>query len=235
MFTNKLATAVAEAKTLDDIDKLSRLIWSSHTAGLIEDGSAQGFAEVLEAKKRSIGIRRSQKSIGSPGAVSGHPRRTPTAKLVRRRKWMASGQIPAAIACHYTPGQQSVLCVIICLLRQGQYVTKTLQEIGDLAGVCRKTVQRTLVTAKQMGHLKVIERRVSVTKNLPHKISAADPLLVKWIAFKPVSRTFEFNLKKQIFKQPYPNFKPTGAEKKSGNIFKVAKKSDVFLLNKPRD
>lgn len=195
MFTFALAEAVTNAKTLDQIDKTNRLIWSAYGEGLLNDEEAQRSSQTLQDRKNLIKVRLTQKGQSKVISANSRPHRN-TERIRRRRTWSASGQVPASIACHYTPGQAAALAVIVSMLRNSSVITKTLQEIGDLAGVCRKTVQRTLALAKTLGHLQVQERRVSVTRNLPHRITALDPLLRQWIANKPVRWTNGSSLKK---------------------------------------
>lgn len=192
MFTIAMAEAVTKAKSLDQIDKTSKVIWSAYGQGMIGEAEAQKWAVELDERKKAIRLRLTQK-VRPSGSIN---RPVTHERLRRRRTWSASSQIPASIACHYTPGQQAALAVIVSMLRSSPVIAKTLQEIGDIAGVCRKTVQRTLQVAKLMGHLQVQERRVSVTKSLPHRIQALDPALRQWIAKKPIRWTNQSNLKR---------------------------------------
>lgn len=225
MFTNKISTAVAEANTLDQINSVSAVIWKSHSANLITDDVAQRLAVALDAKKKALATRVAGNRVRR---TSVHLKRPATClRLRRRRTWSSSSQVPASIACHYTPGQLAVLSVIVSLLRNTPTISKTLQEIGDIAGVCRKTVQRTLNASKALGHLKVVERRASVTKNLPHVISAIDPVLREWINKKPVRWTNVSSLKKQIYSGPY---KPASLMAVEKNIFN----NDHILQKKVR-
>lgn len=179
-----LVSAVERAMTTPQLDNLARVMWRAYSESLISIQEAEWIENRISA------LRLVKKAFGQgmlPLRLPAPLRRLPdpSERIARRRRIAASGAIPAVLACHYTACQLAVVSAIVGLLRENRVLEKTLQEIADIVGVCRKTVQRTLVIARSLSHLDVQQRRVSKNRNLPHRISiGGDPLLRKWIAFR---------------------------------------------------
>src|SRR4051812_7877887 len=113
MFHATMAAAIDGARTLAQMDELSRQIWQAHASGVVDDAGAQSLAERLHERRGSI--RAGIVPMGVPaGRVSLFPpRRRPVssdriASRDRRRLLACSGPMPPALAARFTTGQLAV-------------------------------------------------------------------------------------------------------------------------------
>ena len=54
MFRETMGAAIDGARTLAQMDELSRQIWQAHTSGAVDDAGAQSLAERLHERRGSI-------------------------------------------------------------------------------------------------------------------------------------------------------------------------------------
>src|SRR3954462_9027508 len=108
MFHATMAAAIEGARTLAQMDELSRQIWQAHTSGAVDDAGAQSLAERLHERRGSI--RAGIVPVGIPaGRVSFFPpRRRPVspdriASRDRCRLLACSGPMPPALASRLNP------------------------------------------------------------------------------------------------------------------------------------
>lgn len=198
MFTFALAEAVSNAKSFDQIDKTTRVIWSAYSQGLISDTEAQRAAETLEERKKATKVRLAEKKQSR--AVSVPSRRyVDPARIHRRRSWCFGGAVPASVAVHYSPAELAVLSTIVTLLRQNPELKKTIKEIANISGTSIRTVRYTLKLASELGHLAIERRRISAFRNLPNKITlGSNEVLRLWVTNRRVMVQKPAPLKKQI-------------------------------------
>src|SRR3954449_11614803 len=104
MFCETMRAASDGARTLAQMDELSRQVWQAHASGAVDDAGAQSLAERLH-ERRSTVPRPGIVPVGTPaGRMSLFPpRRRPsspdrTASRDRRRLLACSGPMPPALA-----------------------------------------------------------------------------------------------------------------------------------------
>src|SRR3954447_26680304 len=104
MFVDELRRAV-EASPRVELGKVSGLLWRAYAAGQVSEAEASALSDLIEAKRAiSVPAPRTRLRVGS------RPR-TPES-LARRRRWVASGLMPPALASRLTAAETAVLAVI---------------------------------------------------------------------------------------------------------------------------
>ncbi|MDO9417959.1 hypothetical protein [Pararhizobium sp.] len=107
------------------------------------------------------------------------------AKEVRRRRsWGGGGNMPARVRENYTEAERAALSVIADQFKKKGFCDLCLDEIGNLAGVKRTSVQNALrkATSKGLAHLSVRERRPVHGKSLTNLIKIVCSEWLGWIA-----------------------------------------------------
>ncbi|MCJ2020414.1 hypothetical protein MKK84_23775 [Methylobacterium sp. E-065] len=114
MFHATMRSAIEGARTLAQLDSLSRTIWQAHAAETVTDSEAQGLAEALHTRRAAI--REAVVPVGIPlGRMTLLPakrlQRAPerSVAIERRRRLACSGPMPPALASRFTTGQLPVL------------------------------------------------------------------------------------------------------------------------------
>ncbi len=93
MFHATMRSAIEGARTLAQLDSLSRTIWQAHAAETVTDSEAQGLAEALHTRRAAI--REAVVPVGIPlGRVTLFPpkrlQRAPERSVaIERRRWLA--------------------------------------------------------------------------------------------------------------------------------------------------
>ncbi|MCJ2062685.1 hypothetical protein MKK63_08185 [Methylobacterium sp. J-088] len=78
MFHATMRSAIEEARTLAQLDSLSRSIWQAHAAETVTDSEAQGLAEALHTRRSAI--REAVAPVGIPlGRCDAVPAQAPPA------------------------------------------------------------------------------------------------------------------------------------------------------------
>lgn len=174
-----MAAAIDAARTLTNMDELSRAIWQAHASGALDDAGAQVLAERLHARR--AGIRATLVPVGIPaGRVSLFPkRRHPVspdriASRDRRRLLAASGPMPPQLAARFTTGQLAVLRVVADAVAEAGVCGLCIDAIAARAGVCRRLAQAAIRLAEGDGLLTIQERR--------HQGRKSDPNLLRIIS-----------------------------------------------------
>ena len=178
MFHATMAAAIDGARTLAQMDELSRQIWQAHTSGAVDDAGAQSLAERLHERRS---IRAGIMPVGIPaGRVSLFPpRRRPVspdriASRDRRRLLACSGPMPPALAARFTTGQLAVLRIVADEVTEKGVCGLCIDAIAARAGVCARLAQAAIRLAEGDGLLTVQERR--------HQGRRSDPNLIRIIS-----------------------------------------------------
>jgi hypothetical protein len=185
MFANAMSAAIDAARTLTNLDHLSRDIWTAWGAGQVGD-EAQLLAMQLEARRKAV--RGEIKPVGiPPGRCSIFPPRRPqrapvrAVAIARRRHLAASGPMPPALACKFTTGELAVLRIVGDEVRGQGACGLTLAEIAARAGVCRRMVQSALREAAGLGLITIQERRRQGQVNLPNVVRVVSREWLQWL------------------------------------------------------
>ncbi|CAA2145601.1 hypothetical protein [Methylobacterium bullatum] len=175
MFHATMAAAIDGARTLAQMDELSRQVWQGHGGGALDDVQAQALAERLHARRSAI--REGIVPVGIPaGRVSlFSPRRNVTSpdkamSRDRRRLLASSGPMPPALASHFTTGQLAVLRIVADEIATKGVCGLCIDAIAARAGVCRRLAQGAIRLAEGDGLLTIEERRHQGRKNSPNLI-----------------------------------------------------------------
>jgi len=170
-----MKAAIEDARTLAQMDALSRQVWQRHGSGVLADDEAQDLAERLHARRsairegiRLIGIPAGQASLFPPRARSVSPDRT--ASRDRRRLLACSGPMPPALAARFTTGQLAVLRIVADEVAAKGVCGLCIDAIAARAGVCRRLAQAAIRLAAGDGLLTVEERRHEGRKNSPNLV-----------------------------------------------------------------
>lgn len=186
MFSEHMATAINDARTLTRLDHLSRAIWQGMAAAALTDDQAQGLAELIHARRlivrgevKPVGIPAGRPSIFPPRRVQRAPAR-PVA-IARRRHLAASGPLPPSLACKFTVGELAALRIVSDEVREKGQCSRTVAEIAARSGICRSTAKNAIRAAAAMGLLTVQERRRQGQKNLPNVVRIVAREWLQWI------------------------------------------------------
>jgi hypothetical protein len=179
MFRETMGAAIDGARTLAQMDELSRQIWQAHASGAVDNAGAQSLAERLHERRGSI--RAGIVPVGIPaGRVSLFPpRRRPVspdriASRDRRRLLACSGPMPPALAARFTTGQLAVLRIVADEVTEKGVCGLCIDAIAARAGVCARLAQAAIRLAEGDGLLTVQERR--------HQGRRSDPNLIRVIS-----------------------------------------------------
>ncbi|WP_244027746.1 hypothetical protein [Methylobacterium sp. E-016] len=173
MFHATMAAAIDGARTLAEMDELSRQVWQGHGSGVLGDSEAQALAERLHGRRYAI--REGIRPVGIPaGRPSLFPtRRAPAspdraASRDRRRLLACSGPMPPALAARFTTGQLAVLRIVGDEVAAKGVCGLCIDAIAARAGVCRRLAQTAIRLAEGDGLLTIQERRHQGRKNEPN-------------------------------------------------------------------
>src|SRR4051812_38564415 len=179
MFVEQLRRAV-EASPRVELAKVAGLLWRAYAAGHVTEAEAQSLSDMIEAK-RAIPVRPPQPRL----RVGSRPR-TPES-LARRRRWVAGGLLPPALACRFTAAETAVLSVVATEVLKHGRCTLVIEHMAALAGVGRSTVKRALRAAQELGLLRVEERRVSAWRNAPNVVTIVSAEWNGWLRMRRAS------------------------------------------------
>ena len=145
MLAEQLRRAV-EASPRVELAKVAGLLWRAYAAGHVTEAEAAELSDLIEAK-RAIPVRPPQPRL----RVGSRPR-TPES-LARRRRWVAGGLLPPALASRFTAAETAVLSVVATEVLKHGRCTLVIEHMAALAGVGRSTVKRALRAAQELGLL----------------------------------------------------------------------------------
>lgn len=173
MFAETIRRAIIAAARMN-LPALAGQVWKAFDAGLVNEDEAAELAELVEARK-SISTERP-----APRRVGSRPK-TP-ASLERRRRWVAAGMMPPAIACQFTPAETAVMAVIAAEVSKQGECRLPIGAIAALAGVSKTSVRNALAAAKAAGLLDVKERRLNRWRNLTNVVKISSREWTAWLA-----------------------------------------------------
>ncbi|WP_227440390.1 hypothetical protein [Methylobacterium sp. W2] len=175
MFHATMAAAIDGARTLAQMDELSRQVWQGHGSGALADEEAQALAERLHGRRSTI--REGIVPVGIPASRASlfPPRRnviSPDKAMSRdRRRLLAcSGPMPPALASRFTTGQLAVLRIVADEVAAKGVCGLCIDAIAARAGVCRRLAQAAIRLAEGDGLLTIEERRHEGRKNSPNLV-----------------------------------------------------------------
>src|SRR3954451_20967802 len=176
MFCETMRAAIDGARTLAQMDELSRQVWQAHASGAVDDTSAQSLAERLHERRSSIRARIAPGGTPAGRAGLSPPRRRPSspdrvASRDRRRLLACSGPMPPALAARFTIGELAVLRIVADEVVAKGVCGLCIDAIAARAGVCRRLAQSAIRLAEGDGLLTIQERR--------HQGRRSDPNLIR--------------------------------------------------------
>jgi hypothetical protein len=181
--TDQFAAAAERARTLAQLEDLSRLLWRAHAEHHVDDGRAAALSEAVEARRSKIKAGRPA-PLPRPPSARRKPPRSPDrrASIERRRRQAASGAMPPQIAANFTVGEQSALAVIGREIQRAGRCDLFIDAVAAMAGTCRSIVQSAVRAAKARGIIKVTERRIPGRKSLSNVVEIIDQGWRAWLA-----------------------------------------------------
>ncbi|WP_267428190.1 hypothetical protein [Methylobacterium sp. GC_Met_2] len=186
MFHATMRSAIEGARTLAQLDSLSRTIWQAHAAETVTDSEAQGLAETLHTRRSAI--REAVAPVGIPlGRVTLFPpkrlQRAPerSVAIERRRRLACSGPMPPAIASRFTTGQLAVLRIVGDEMARHGACGLCIDAIAARAGVCRRLAQAAIRLAEGDGLLTIQERRHQGRKNETNVVRIISREWLQWL------------------------------------------------------
>ena len=99
----------------------------------------------------------------------------------RRRLGSKSIAMPNEICELFTEGERASLNIIANVIREHGACDWPLDKIAAIAGVCRRTVQNAIASARDAGLLNVQLRPVRGRKNLPNVIRIVNDRWISWL------------------------------------------------------
>ena len=110
------------------------------------------------------------------------PRHNPE-RLIRRRRWAASGWLPPQIAARFTLAEQAVLAVLAWWRWRGNAECRlSIGALAALAGCGRSTVQNATRTAVSLGLISSQERRHRGRKSETNVVRITSKEWVAWLS-----------------------------------------------------
>ena len=186
MFHAAMHAAIEGARTLAQMDELSRQLWQGHGSGVLGDQEAQILAERLHGRRsairegiRPVGIPAGRASLFPPRRSLRSPDRM--ASLERRRLLACSGPLPPQLAARFTEGQRAVLRIVGDEVAAKGVCGLFIDAIAARAGVCRRLAQGALRLAAGDGLLTIEERRHQGRKNSPNLVRIISREWQVWI------------------------------------------------------
>jgi hypothetical protein len=179
---DQFQAAADRARTLAQLEDLSRLLWRANAEGHVDDGRAGAISEAVEARRARIKGMSPALLPSLPSARRKPPRSPDRARsIARRRSTAGSGAMPPVIIGHFTTGEAAVLTVVAREVQKAGRCEFYLDKIAALAGVCRSTAQNAMHAARRLGLLKVTERRRRGAKSLTNVIEIVSAEWRAWL------------------------------------------------------
>ncbi len=180
MFADDIRRAL-QGTPRERLAELSAAVWKGFACGAVSEQDAQQLAEEIAARK-----------IVPKGVVPGNDtlrrrvgsRPRSSESVERRRRWVASGWMPPALACRFTAGELSALSVVASQAAKHGRCDLALDHIAALAGVGRTTVRNALGEARRLGLLTVEVRRLRAFRNDTNVVRIASPEWQSWLSMR---------------------------------------------------
>ena len=162
LMNTQLAAAVATARTIAQVDEISRITWKAWSEGHVTDVDASRLQGIVEQRKTSLRASISSQLERPPATARRHPARARDRRksITRRRRTAMAGVLPGALAVHFTMGEVAVLSAIGHEVRRRKDHRSELSiaAIGELSGCCRTLVQTAIRQAQKLGLIAIKER-----------------------------------------------------------------------------
>lgn len=176
MFVEQLRQAVAAAPR-DRLPEVTKALWAAFAAGQVTEEDAEALSRAIEARTLLKGPQAPvRRSVGS------RPRSP--ASLERRRRWAASGLVPAQVACRFTVGEAAVLAVIAMVVTKHGDCRWPIGQIASVAGVSETTAKRALREARALGLITITERRLGAWRNDTNIVQIVGREWVTWLSLR---------------------------------------------------
>ncbi|MCJ2121021.1 hypothetical protein [Methylobacterium sp. J-077] len=186
MFHATMRSAIEGARTLAQLDDLSRAIWQAHVAQTVSDVEAQGLAETLHTRRAAIreavapvGIPLGRVTLFPPKSLQRPPERS--VAIERRRRLACSGPMPPALGSRFTTGQLAVLRIVGDEVARNGACALCIDAIAARAGVCRRLAQVAIRLAEGDGLLTIQERRHQGRKSDPNVVRIISREWLQWL------------------------------------------------------
>jgi hypothetical protein len=182
LLADQFRAAAERARTLADLDHISRMLWKAHGQGAIPDAVATAASEAVETRRAKIKAGRPQPLPG-PTCARRRPPRSPDrrASIERRRRQAASGAMPPQVAGGFSTGEAAVLTVVAREIQRSGQCEFCIDKVSALAGVSRSTTQNALHQARRLGLLRVTERRRRGAKSLTNVVEIVSAEWRAWL------------------------------------------------------
>lgn len=189
MFAEQLRAAITAAP-IARLPELGAACWKAFSGGALSEAEAEEITLLIEARKAAgkspdLGGSGASGITGKFAALPPRKVQRPPVRSVaveRRRRLAASGPLPPALASRFTTGEAAVLRIVGDECRDKGRCVLPLDAIAARAGVGRTTAQNALRLARRLGMVEVEERRLHGAKNLPNRVTVADPEWRQWLA-----------------------------------------------------
>jgi hypothetical protein len=191
---------IALAADPTELDEIIKNMWTSHTNGLLAENDMEALDEAARTRREALQARRTEirpKPRTAPSSASRPParrrQRSPDrqASIERRRRLVASGPLPPALAARFTWGEVAVMRIVGDECRAHGQCTLHIDAIAARAGVHRTTVQNALREAQGRGEqtypplISVQERRRAGQRSLTNIIRIVSKEWSDWLRKGP--------------------------------------------------
>jgi hypothetical protein len=192
MLADQFQAAADRARTLAQLEDLSRLLWRANGEGHVDDGRAGAISEAVEARRARIKAGRPA-PLPTPSTARRKPPRSPdrARSIARRRSQAASGAMPPAIAANFTTGEAAALAVIAREVQRSGRCEFCIDKVAAVAGVSRSTTQNALHEARRLGLVRVTERRRRGAKSLTNVVEVVSAEWLGWLRRGIGSKNFD--------------------------------------------
>lgn len=156
----------------ENLSRISGVIWTYYARGSLAEEEVQELSELIHARKQVLTIipkRRAAPRLRSPE------------RLERRRRWVASGRLPPALAARFTLGETAALAVVALEVSRKGDCRLTMDAIASVAGVCRRIVQGAIRQAQRLGLMTIEERRMSAFRSDTNILRVVSLEWMTWI------------------------------------------------------
>jgi hypothetical protein len=182
---DNIADQIALAGHPAELDEIVRAMWADHTNGRLDEAAMEVLDEAAQARREALRPRQTEpspvihrKPSGLPRRPARRPQRSPDrqASIARRRRLVASGPLPPALAARFTWGEVAVMRIVGDECRAKGFCDLHIDAIAARAGVHRTTVQNALREGQGRGEvpgapiISVQERRRAGQRNLTNII-----------------------------------------------------------------
>jgi hypothetical protein len=160
----QIAGAISRAD-FTNLNGLASTLWRAHAAGHLDDETAQGLAEQLEARRPK---GEGRVTSFAPARATPQRQRSPNkvASIERRRRLARASPVPPELVDQFTQGEHAVITVVAGEIQRAGACTWCLDRIAAVAGVCKTLAREAIRKARNVGLLFSIERRRRGQKSL---------------------------------------------------------------------